>query len=73
MYMPVKFDRKMNMCVRGKSSSSPQWLQNEVAAYKSGRHKGRRLEGEGWATWISALAGAIVFGGAGILVGCPWT
>lgn len=68
----VKFDRKMNMCMRG----------NRVARYhgsckmivvtdKSGRHKERRLEWEGWAMNLSA-GGVIVFGGAGILVGCPW-
>lgn len=43
-----------------------------VVADESGKHKERRLEWEGWATRISALAGAIVFVGAGILVDCPW-
>jgi len=73
MYMPVRFDQKINMCVRGnRVAHHHHACKRMVVAEKSGRCEEGRLEWEGWAIWISALAGSFVFGGAGVLVGCPW-
>lgn len=73
MYMPVKSEEKSNVCMRGNGVTHHRsGCKMIVVADESGRHKARRLGWAGWATLISALAGAIVFGVIVTLAGCPW-